>query len=343
MPTSSPGPGQIALPDEVLRRRATTTTRLACFKRTLDVSLRRERQRLLDSRTCVFVTGSGGRGELSNHSDLDVFIATRKPKYSGLDEILLKSTIIRTLAAAGFPPPSRDGEFLAIHSVSDLVRGLGSREEDSRNVLTARLLLLLESVFVAGSRAHSAAVDDVIDAYWKNVDVHQNDYLPIILANDIIRYWRIVLLNYESKNLSAVGDADADADRRLRSYKLRFSRCLTCFSAVSFLLAATASNGGHVNKKDVQQMVRTRPLDRLIWVAKRVRQEKIATAVQELIGRYATFLQKTDASEKTLIARFKGKAYRRDRSREGREFGEQMFAFIERLGRDNPLYRYFVV
>ena len=32
-----------------------------------------------------------------------------------------------------------------------------------------------------------------------NEDLHPNDYLPFVLVNDIIRYWRIVLLSHESR------------------------------------------------------------------------------------------------------------------------------------------------
>jgi predicted nucleotidyltransferase len=48
---------------------------------------------------CVYMTGSFGRGEASEHSDLDLFIASKgdkegSPLLSKLDEVLLKADLI---------------------------------------------------------------------------------------------------------------------------------------------------------------------------------------------------------------------------------------------------------
>jgi hypothetical protein len=43
-------------------------------------------------------------------------------------------------------------------------------------------------------------VDSVLDAYWKDAEGHNEDYQPFVLLNDIVRYWRILLLNHVVKN-----------------------------------------------------------------------------------------------------------------------------------------------
>ncbi|HVN85429.1 MAG TPA: hypothetical protein VMW17_11335 [Candidatus Binatia bacterium] len=230
-----------------------------------------------------------------------------------------------------------------MHTVEDLTKNFGKPADDTENTFTARMLLMLESTPILGETAYGHAVDRVIDIYWRNYRGHETDYLPIILLNDIVRYWRIVLLNYEAKNFADVGAA-GDPDRRLRSYKLRFSRCMTCFSAVAYLLAATTLADGNVSRESVVRMVRTRPLDRMVLIARWLkRRPLVGQRIDELLELYSAFLQETNASEDELLRRFGRLAHRRARSREGARFGQKMFELVEELGRDNPLYRYVVV
>jgi len=323
------------------RRRALTETRLARFRTAL------AEQTPMPPGTCLFVTGSGGRGEMSRHSDLDVFILTAGPDApKQIAQWLMKSAVVLALRAAGFPDPSRDGEYLAVHTTASLMQRLGDRDEDALNILTARLLLLLESRPVLGAPTYRSAVTQVIDSYWQNTDFHRSDYLPIILTNDIVRYWRVILLNYEAKNIAtrrkaAVPAHEMEAERHLRSYKLRMSRCMTCFSAITFLLAAATAGRGNVSKARVREMVARQPVERLARVAHL--RPTTAGAVQGLLQRYASFLRHTDASEETLVRRFSDPTHRRERLREGREFGDEMFALVEQLGRGNPLQRYLIV
>jgi hypothetical protein len=161
-----------------------------------------------------------------------------------------------------------------LHTVERFVDLLGSPEDDTENTFTARLLLLLESRPLLGEVAYHRIINRVITAYWTNASAHPRDYQPILLLNDIVRYWRILLLNYEARNIEQQARepfrAAREARRRLRSYTLRFSRCLTCYSAIAYLLALTAdAEAPHVTRQDVRRMVRRSPLDRLLWVRQR--------------------------------------------------------------------------
>src|SRR5690606_39931962 len=132
---------------------------------------------------------------------------------------------------------------------------LGSPLDDTTGALNRRMLLLLESRPLANEDAYHALIDQTIKAYWKNHDQHPTDYLPIVLVNDIVRHWRIVLLNHESKLREKVAKQGLSPDdemalRRYSSYKLRVPRCLTCFSALSYLLSLTPSEPAHVEKDD---------------------------------------------------------------------------------------------
>lgn len=324
-------------------RQAQTNRRLNGFRRELRKHLGSDRKKVLGTHTCIYATGSGGRGELSKFSDLDAFVLRVGAAPSNLDTVIIQSAIIRATDACGLPEPSGEGKFLKMHTVADLTNNFGKPQDDTENTFTARMLLLLESTPILGDAAYRKAVEQVIDIYWRNYQGHQHDYLPIILLNDIVRYWRIVLLNYEAKNLPDEEGTD-DPDRRLRSYKLRFSRCMMCFSAVAYLLAATKLGGNNVSRETVLKMVRARPLDRMAWIATRfARNSEVRRQIDELLDCYAAFLRETEAPKKDLLRQFGRSRYRRARSREGTQFGQKMFDLIAELGRDNPLYRYLVV
>ncbi len=329
----------------LLTRAARSHARLATFRDGFAKNLDRA-DVLLGDHTTLYATGSGGRGELSDHSDLDVFLLRRGRPARTLDSVEIQAAIVRTLREVGFPPPSRDGEFLRMHTAERLVANIGKPEDDAENTFTARMLLLLESRPVAGVTAYAAAVDDVIGAYWKNADYHPKDYLPIVLVNDIVRYWRILLLNYESKNTERKQELPMElvkADLRLRSYKLRFSRCMTCYSLLLALLSA-GKRSGHVGRDDVRVLVGESPMERLARVSNDLRSDaRVTRLVATLRDRYADFLSRTAESKETQANLFADPTYRRARLAEGDAFGDTVFSLITVLGEGNRLYRYMVV
>lgn len=331
--------------DDLSARAARSRTRLDTFREGFAANLDRS-EVLLGDHTTLYATGSAGRGELSPFSDLDVFLVRRGRPARTLDAVEIQAAIVRTLREVGFPPPSRDGEFLRMHTAERLVANIGKPEDDAENTFTARMLLLLESEAVAGETAYRAVVDDVIAAYWKNAEFHPQDYLPIVLVNDVVRYWRILLLNYESKNTEKRLELSAErlkADLRLRSYKLRFSRCMTCYSVLVSLLAC-ARRTGHVGLDDMREIVALSPMARLGKVARDFSEEaRVAGLVHDLRARYVDFLERTSRSKEEQDTLFSDPTYRRARLAEGDAFGDVVFALVAELGRDNRLYRYMVV
>ncbi len=333
----------------VKKRREKTTRRLAGFAKQLRTALGKDEDALISKHTCIYVVGSGGRGELAPKSDLDLFVVRVGKEASRLDAALLQAAILKASRRSRFPDPSGDGEWLKLHTVERFVDLLGSPEDDTENTFTARMLLLLESCPVLGNVAYDRIIDTVISAYWRNAAAHPRDYQPILLLNDIVRYWRILLLNYEARNIKQqkkdLPAAARDAKRRLSSYKLRFSRCLTCYSAVAYLLALTAgSDSPHVTEADVRSMVKLSPLDRLLWVRERAGQlPEVPGLVDCLLSRYLGFLEIADLGRAELEQRFGQKRFRAERSAEKRDFGEAMFRLISRLGEHGPLFRWIVV
>ena len=130
---------------------------------------------------------------------------------------------------------SGDGEYLVHYTQHELVEALGKRHDDAKNTFTARLLLLSESRPVLGTQVYDKTIDNVVEAYWRDYEDQKNDFTPTFLANDILRLWRTFCVNYGASTSSE--PAEKKAKRKLKNYKLRHSRLLTCYSALLYLLS----------------------------------------------------------------------------------------------------------
>src|SRR5439155_12599191 len=77
---------------------------------------------------CIYVTGSFGRLEASEHSDLDLFFVQPSdpgPALGRIDKTLLDADVIRTARQLRFPEFSRDGLFRDVHQVAEILSNLG--------------------------------------------------------------------------------------------------------------------------------------------------------------------------------------------------------------------------
>lgn len=322
--------------DDVLaERKAATEERFGHVQSSL-----RPIEPLLGDYATVYATGSYGRGEASKHSDLDVFILTdtdekKSPKLRGLDTIRVQAALIEAAEQAGLQPFSDEGVYLKPHTLTDMIEKLGGRDDDYENLFTARMLLLLESRPLMGQPMHERAVDLVLDEYWKDFAAHPDDFLPIYLTNDLIRYWKVLCLNYEAHARTA----DDPNKRRLNNYKLRHSRLLTCYSAILYFCHLLQSRRA-ITKEDAREMTTLTPTERLNRVGSNT---PASDLVDEILAMYVEFLQSTDAPKADLLARFANRDYRSDRRHSGGEFGDRVFDLLKRIGDKTPLFRYLVV
>jgi hypothetical protein len=344
----------VELPEFLRRRRDSSRVRLESFRSALKAELERDRDELIGNHTAVYVVGSGGRDELSEHSDLDLFLVREHGEPRRVDEVRLQSAIVHALDAARFKRPSDDARFLKLHAGKALIERLGAPIDDWENTFTVRMLLLLESKALVGHTVHESLLRKCVSAYWKNTKGHLDDYLPIVLVNDIVRYWRILLLNYESKSESerlkpGAKEADLEADKRLRSCKLRCSRSLMCYASVAFLLAEThatrVTNGRACVQLDVvERMATLTPIERLRAAVERVPDLDAAQKHgAKLLELYAAFLEAVDREKSELLALFGDPDRRKPLLRDSEAFGQTMFELLQVLGQGNPLYRYVVL
>lgn len=293
-------------------------------------------EKICGEKTCVYATGSFGRGETTPHSDLDVFIVSKcensKPGLGRLDEILIKAELISATKKFNIPEFSGEGEYLVHYTVDELVDGLGTPEDDAKNTFTARLLLLLESYPLLGQSAYKEIIGDVISAYWEDYPDHKNDFVPAFLANDILRMWRTFCVNYEARTQSA--PPERKVKRKLKNYKLKHSRMLTCYSGLLFLLTIFSKNKT-VSPADASTMVLMSPTERLEWMLAQPEAVNAANLVRRLLDYYEDFLKNTDEREDDLVAKLLDRESARKYFESQFLFGNGVFKLLNAVGGNN--------
>lgn len=316
-------------------RKARTDERFARIQERL-----RPAEALLGDFATVYATGSIGRGEASQHSDLDVFIVSESDAegrllLKPLETIRLQAALIEAAAQEEFPPFSDDGAYLHPHSIADMIEKLGGRDDDYENLFTARMLLLLESRPLLGVRTYERAIDRVLAEYWRDFSQNADRFLPIYLTNDLIRYWKVLCLNYEERTRRA----ENPNKRRLTNYKLKHSRLLTCYSALVYF-CHLLQNTDSITQEDARSMTKLTPTERIAAVRSN---PEVASLVDRILERYVEFLESTDAPKTELLARFDAPDYRGIRRESGQNFGDLMFDLLVRAGSRTKLFRYLVV
>lgn len=177
--------------------------------------LRERRERFavmsVDDDATVVLTGSWGRREVTSESDDDFLVliegtrrADPRPSVEAAADVL------------GARPPGREEMFGTHVWLEDLREKIG-RDEDSNANLTRRMLLILESVAVGNEAVHGRARRALLAGYLEaNVKDHRP---PRFLLNDLVRYWRTIAVDFESKMRARKGEGWG-----LRNAKLRLSR-----------------------------------------------------------------------------------------------------------------------
>lgn len=246
--------------------------------------------------------------------------------------------MIRAERKLRFPEFSGDGEFLQFHTIDELVGGLGTSTDDSQNTFTARLLLLLESRCLLGDVVYQAAIESVLAKYWRDFADHAENFAPAFLANDILRLWRTLCVNYEAR--TETEPPEKKARRSLKNYKLKHSRLLTCYSGILFLLA-NYSSYRTVRLEDAIKMVGLSPTERLEWLG------GLRSAWEPVVGRvldaYENFLNATRAPEAELIELFQSGDKRREFLKTSEDLGGNVLAALNEIGHDSRFHRLLVV
>lgn len=291
-------------------------------------------------RACVYATGSFGRLEAGPQSDLDLFIVIEadaetpeKPLLNAVDEIKLKSALISTAEQNDLGKFDGGGRFLTSHTIDSFTRWLGSNEDDFRNTLTGRMLMLLESKPLIGNATYHKTIDLVIDKYFRDYVGHESEFVPSFLFNDIIRMWRTFCVNYEFNR------KEGDSRNKIKNLKLKFSRMLTCYSGIVYLMAVYARDE-RVQPGDVRAMIGISPTERLEAITAADFgftgdiADTLREAVENALTAYSEFLELTHQSSKAAV-----KIYNADEAmwrEKSYAFGRCLSTMIDHLGQVSP-------
>ncbi|UWR10890.1 nucleotidyltransferase domain-containing protein [Sulfitobacter mediterraneus] len=308
---------------------------------------------LIENKACVYATGSYGRLEAGPESDLDLFIVSvtgdkmeegdeEYPRLlSGIEEIKLQYHLIQCVEDNGLPEFDGDGKYLVCHTFHGFVEYLGSREDDAKNTLTGRLLLLLESRPLLGHQIYEDLVAHVVGHYFRDFADNRGEFIPAFLFNDILRMWRTFCVNYEYNR--KVGSSGA----KIKNLKLKYSRMLTCYSALLILLHVH-SMSGTVTPDDVKQMISKTPIERLKLVRderSKAGDKKVESALDRALSEYSSFLEFTHQGKTEVLSQYESNSEKwRNNSY---QFGALMEEAMSGVGRSeeqsSPLFRLVLI
>ncbi|MFO1296935.1 MAG: hypothetical protein U1F25_10975 [Rubrivivax sp.] len=260
----------------------------------------------------IYAAGSLARLEAGRASDLDLFFIGDRPEreakqrsVSRLQEVSAFADLIAVNGQLGLEPFTGDGQYLKVHELADIIDGTGSSADDSENLFTTRLLLLLESKPLTGDALYARAIEEVLKMYFRD-GRGRKDFRPLFILNDILRYWRTLCLNYE-RDRSAVGKPWWK-----RNLNLKFPRKLTVFSTVLSIIATKMTDAA-----GFQQLTTMTPMQRLAFALDTMNDEGLMPAFVQAMDDYEAFLaaksqRELDGREIPTLEEFSQRAQRFD-------------------------------
>jgi hypothetical protein len=212
---------------------------------------------------------------------------------------------------------------------------LGTRDDDYRNLFTARMLLLLESKVLVGQAAYAECVKQVIDLYWRDAS-DDTTFKPTFLINDLVRYWKTLCLSHEAEREQ---DSTYKKKRRVAVLKLQFSRLWMVFNGLAYLLHGFEGDG--VPRAHVERLVELSPLSRVLEIAEQA--PRTRSCVQGLLEEYSWFLEATDHTKLDTEDFFANDDNYDEGRHRGRLFGSHMAQLVDDVASQTQLKRYLLI
>ncbi|HGF7371393.1 TPA: nucleotidyltransferase domain-containing protein [Vibrio cholerae] len=228
-----------------------------------------------DSKISVVVTGSFGRNEASEASDMDWFVVV-----DGQDSESVIETVECIVNEHVNKNVGDTGTFGGIVRKDELLVNFGG-DEDTNQKFTRRMLYLLESKWLFNENLYNELKREILSRYIK-VGVTDSGLNRFIL-NDVIRYYRTICTDYEFKVY------ENDKKWGVRKIKLRFSRKLLYFSGL-ITVASTGSMSRELKLQKTEELLSLSPIDR---IQKIFGKEQTSTMMEY----YSEFLEKISNEE----------------------------------------------
>lgn len=324
--------------DYLKARREYSVKRISEIKEILSNSFKDK----FSDNVCIYATGSYARHEANQHSDLDVFIAVNGKKDENESEFTLSKVqeceIIHGLekmrVELKLPEFTDGGRYLKFHSEKDLIRNIGNTKDDFENTFTARMLLLLESKPLYGDLVYDEIMLQITNAYFNDFHDHVDEFNPVFLVNDILRFWRTMCLNYENKRTYREGNGDKG---HLQNLKLKFSRLLICFATIGYL----AEKGRGLPKEDMINLIKLTPrarLDSAVQAHNEFEDKMLKSAAL-----YSWFMRSMNASTEEITVWIMNENSRIEAFTKAKEFGDIMYDVIFSLAKKSEVERFLVI
>lgn len=300
----------------------------------------------------IFAAGSYARQEASEFSDIDLFFLTSKKQQEipelNTNSLRLFGQVIEAVEALDFPSFSNDGQYLVLLHTDDILENLGGRTDDHQNYFTARMLLLLEGHCLYGERVFDEVTTKIVESYFQDFPDHRDNFHPRFLLNDICRFWKTLLLNYENKrrfkSLAGLIELDEAAKKeqeklkikqKVRNFKLKYSRMTTCFATI----AALGSHPDKIEAQTVLDLTKNTPYQRLALIPRSLPDTE--AVVTEILDSYAWFLDQTGLSTETLDEKFSDEERRTEMFSRAKNYGDLMFSLLTIIDEKRPELRLF--
>lgn len=337
----------IAQRPEVERRRAYTAQRWEALS--LVASDKFVDGEGVTERSCIYVTGSMARDEATEGSDLDLFVIDRLTKEMAPLSYVETSHLIAHLddvrGDAKFRPFSRGGEFVRTHELESLLELIGDPLDDAQNAFTARILLLINSRPLTNLSAYQDARKRILDSYWIPQSPN-DDFRPIMLVNDIRRWWGVLCLNFERYNPQVVVDAytaHSPAERRISNLKLRFARVMAAYTPILGLIHSSDDHG-FVTRAGSEAVLNDTPIGRLEKIeSDQAASPEVRAVVTGVLDRYDRYLEFMNRSKEDLHRSVSKDSTWHPEKQKAYEFHHEFVSLYSMLGVGKALYEYSLV
>jgi predicted nucleotidyltransferase len=279
----------------------------------------------------IYCAGSLGRGDTGVQSDLDLFLVTTRPKRQTerLTEVRLLSSAIEVNERLENVPFSNDGQFLKVYSFKEMLKVVGAPHDDTENLFTARILLLLESKCILGKKIYTQCLNRTIEHYFRD-SLGKKSFRPLFLLNDLLRYWRTLCLNYEQIR------SDQSRPWRKKNINLKFSRMLTVFGTILPILAEQMDSAIRI-----ADLVHLTPHERFARGLDALNDSSLHEDYEKFLDDYESFLswKDVDGTEKALPDEELGEKSRNAANR----FSNFIYSALMHKNIDSDMKKYLVL
>jgi predicted nucleotidyltransferase len=229
-----------------------------------------------DTDVSVVVAGSFGRMEASPLSDLDFMILSQHDL--GNRQVRIMNALEAVAREFELNLPNPEGVFSTTISIDDMLSKMGS-QSDTLDSLAQRMLLLMESRPIYNERVYRSAIDQILSRYLDLVRQDQRKD-PLVLLNDLIRYFRSICVNYHFhfwRQQEKWG---------LRNVKLKHSRMIL-YAGLLFLVVNSTKR--RRDKFDyLLSHIPLTPLEKLAHVF----EDNGENSFENVLGKYEVFLRR---------------------------------------------------